>query len=157
MGTFIVGHRLGIGFGIGVLRTVLLTPHLRKLTHKKRISGIEADHAVPPKKDARHSVIGGRKQEGEVESNLQRAGFHIGVPVGKHTLGAEAQVPLSNHAGYISRLTEQLRKRQNICWNTQRRIRRQHMNSVPETMHPGQHRKARRRTGGRRAMAIGKA
>src|SRR5690606_19449910 len=68
-----------------------LASDLLLVTHPEWISGVQSDDAMVLDINARHAVTGRGQQEALIESDLQRAGFDLPVPV--HLVAAKPKVP----------------------------------------------------------------
>ena len=110
----VVGLCFRIGPTIGIDRALV---SLRSSVHIERIGRIKIHHPVVFQINTRHPIVGGRKEERVVKTDLQGARFHIGIPVHRSSLRAQPEVPLPYHPSPITCLAEELRQGEDIGWD----------------------------------------
>ena len=136
MRTLVVGHRLAVLLAVRIdgAREVL-----GLLADVEWICRVEIQHAVAVEVDARHPIVRRGQQERHVESDLEWSRPHDPIPIHRSHAVADAQVPLSDHRCFKTRLLEQLRQREHVRLDLHGRVRREHAHFVAEAVDTSQH------------------
>ena len=90
--------------------------------HADRVFRVQVDDAAVLHEDARHAVAGGRENEGVVETDVERTGRDLAIPI--EVAGAQAEMPLADHAGAVAGLFQHGGERVAAGLDDQRRVAR---------------------------------
>jgi hypothetical protein len=113
-------------FGIG--RAGRLAGEGVAVIHADGIVGVQVDHAAILHENAGHAVAGGGKNEGVVETDIERTGGNLAIPV--EVAGAQAQMPLAHNASPVAGLFQHGGERVAAGLDDQRRVARQHTRAL---------------------------
>src|SRR5687767_10905536 len=106
--------------------------------------------------DARHAISGGRNEEAGVETDFERTGLDVAVPV--EVFGAEPEVPFANRGGDIAGGLEDRWNRDGARRDEQARVAGKNLGvGATPGMHSRKEGEARRSARGGGGVGVGKS